>query len=176
MTAAEKLEGILIRPGVTGDRALIVRSWTETMADTASESGDRRLDSETCGRKSLHARIVAHAVDPRPPEGDRWLSDYKYPFRVFHSAFANLALERGRSLVAAWADDANEIGGWVAWGPRGVHYVYVRRKMRRMGLGRALLEAALESGCPRAYWVRTPDGEAVAKVMEMAFDARAGVL
>lgn len=63
---------------------------------------------------------------------------------------------RTRVLVAVHPEEPDTIMGWVCWEPPGdhplsLHYLYVKKIVRRNGVGAALLEAALADQDGRGY-------------------------
>ena len=74
-------------------------------------------------------------------------------------------LEVSRVSVATHAADPDVICGWLCWlpgSPPKVHYVHVRRSMRKLGVARALLDSArIDRTAPVMYSHRTEDSDAL---------------
>lgn len=82
-----------------------------------------------------------------------------------HHRVVEALLGRAATMVACWSDDPDVIIGWACTEDRTVHYVYVRKEFRRMGIARMLLEPMLrEAGVQYTHttnvvrMVRMPKG------------------
>lgn len=60
-------------------------------------------------------------------------------YREGHEALIKHLLARFPVLVACDPEDHETIWGWACTGPGAVHYVYVKRKLRRQGVARRLV-------------------------------------
>jgi GNAT superfamily N-acetyltransferase len=84
---------------------------------------------------------------------DSWIESYrrsKYTrdlagiiYRNEHSPRIRSALSRCKVLVACDKSDENQIAGYVVFEPPILHYLYVKREMRRFGVGTLLAQQVL---------------------------------
>ena len=81
-----------------------------------------------------------------------WLNNYRRESyfaaritdKVFfhhHHDIVERLLARSRVLVACVPDDPNEIIGYIVWEPGILHWTYVKKAFRKLGVGAALLKA-----------------------------------
>ncbi|MFA4972819.1 MAG: hypothetical protein WC683_09415 [bacterium] len=124
---------MIIRPAAPDDLAWIYSTWlgTATSDGYLEHTTDRRV--REC---------------PRAEFFPRW------------RALAGRLLSRSRVAIATHEADPTVICGWLCWTPGSppwVHYVHVRRRMRRHGVARALLEAAKIDRSARALYSHRTD-------------------
>lgn len=62
-------------------------------------------------------------------------------FNHFHSILIKSILARSALLVACDPDEPSVVFGWICWEPGVLHFVMVKRKFRKCGIGSALLAA-----------------------------------
>jgi GNAT superfamily N-acetyltransferase len=107
-----------LRPGRLDDRSFILASWLQNYR-----------------RESHFARRITDTV-----------------FYANHHDVADALLRRCRVTVATLKNDDAEILGYLVWEapaegrPHVLHWCYVKKPFRRMGVGRALVEA---TGAPK---------------------------
>jgi GNAT superfamily N-acetyltransferase len=93
--------------------------------------------------------------DDLPFVRSTWLRDYRErssfarridaaEYQLFHRLLLDRIQSRSRTVVAYDVAAPEVLWGWVCSEPGNcLHYVFVKRPFRNMGLGRALLQAAL---------------------------------
>lgn len=92
-----------------------------------------------------------------------WLRCYKHssrfarniPDRIFfeqHHAVVARLLDRCEVLIATPANDAETILGYSVTEPGTIHFVYVKKPFRRMGIAGALLAHLDPESCLHTHW------------------------
>ena len=100
------------------------------------------LDAATGGRDAEEPREFAHAlvrsmlVQAHPPKPSPQL------VRALHDIVREPLRHGGRLWIASPVDDPTLYLGWICASPEVLHFVYVKRKLRRQGIAGALLAHA----------------------------------
>lgn len=133
----------ILRPAIADDMAYIRHSWVASFVER-DERGRRSPLVDALGIEA----VLAH-----------------------HRAVCDRLLARSQVMVAGLEQGGDAICGWtVTEGgevPR-IHYVYVKRRWRRLGVARALLAPFLEG--PAVFTHRTPVLAALALPKDWSFD------
>lgn len=89
------------------------------------------------GRETDHPFVISSwlASDRHSPAG----RDMGERYASEHRETVKRILMRAELRVACVVDTPDAILGWAVTGPDTVYYVYVRRDVRRLGIGRALV-------------------------------------
>lgn len=137
---------IVLRPGTEADLPVVKDAWVRSF----TAGGSRKIDGETW-----------------TPVARAWLSPSL--FLSAQRSTVDEVLGQARLLVAHDAPDPEIVLGWVAFDPGSpttVHYVWVRKALRRRGYGLALLKSAAAVGGEGVRFSHmTKDGQALAEKM-----------
>lgn len=122
----------------------------------ANEMGNQILESETNEPKEVeHYKIIIHSGPKLPPEFKNliiapFLNSLRYGNDLFklidkesyysaYSKYIEHLLDRATTTIYLAVLDDQTVLGWSMVGYKTIHYIWVKKEVRRQGIGRSLL-------------------------------------